>query len=248
VRAACLVRWSREAGSDAEALQLELRLRYLAALESYPTQICAKGPGQATGSSGIGGGEGEDGAWASLRPCGRVSDAINSSTVPVQVASVYPHHITEAALRRAGIRSCGGGGGGGGGGGVGVLQVASLEAAAESAAAAAAAAGRELHLVVDRLGRAERLRELLLLQPATAKASALAGGAAGGSSGSGSIGAGGGARAWPAPAVAVHVADWCCSTASQRAAAGAGLLGEHRLAELLGCGDSPLVMDGVAWR
>lgn len=215
---------------------------------------------------------GDDEPWASLRPRGRTADAINSSTVAVRIASTYPQAMTQMALQRAGIActtsssSCSKESGGGGSrasssslstSGTIVLQVPSLELAAMDVAAQATAAGSELHVVVDRLGRAERLRELLL-QPVPAAAAAAAAAAASTSAGAGAAAAPAPARGsaeraqrqqkQQRPAVHVYVAEYCCSTASQRAAAGVGLLSEHRLAELLGCGDSPLVMDGVAWR
>lgn len=53
------------------------------------------------------------------------------------------------------------------------------------------------------------------------------------------------------PRCQVHLAEWSCTTASQRVRAlvtpGVQLLSEHRLAELMGQGHSRLVMDGVAW-
>jgi hypothetical protein len=311
VRAACLVRWSREPGAPGspEELQAALRRGYLTALEAYPGEAgpaSSEGSGEggsggstgaseggsestSTGASG-GSSEGADGGasssgrggvnegsssggggpWAGLRPRGRVADAINHSTVAVQIASAYPSHITRAALRRAGVRerTAGGGGGsssGGDDGGAVVVQRGSIEAAAAEAAAAAASAGSELHVVVHSNALAERLRVQLsaaaraapggapLLQPAAARGAA-EGGAAGSAgrdaSGAGSSGgSSGGSSERPAlPRAHVHVAEWCARSASQRAAAGASLLGEHVLAELLGCEDSALVMDGVAWR
>jgi hypothetical protein len=345
VRAACLVRWSREPGAPpgAEELQARLRRRYTEALEAYPRPAGTSGeeeageedaassdtpstssssagggtdtgsgdslpsgrggsgaaerrerPGSSGSSYGSGGGGGGGGgassdAWATLHPRGRVADAINHSTVAIQIASAYPSHITQAALERAGIQqrppasggggggesSSGGGGGesssGGGGGenssagaagGAVVVRRASVEVAAVEAAAAAAAVGSELHVVVASNGLAERLRALLLgeqqaglapLQPAAAvaaSAAAVDAAASGspripGNSSGGGGGSGGGVRRLHAH---VHVADWCARSASQRAAAGSALLAEHKLAELLGCVDSTLVMDGVAWR
>jgi hypothetical protein len=132
-----------------------------------------------------------------------------------------------------------------------------------------------LHLVVDRLVRAEALRARFLVdgaamqQPAavTATAAAVAASAAAAAAASSAAARGGGSLVsrgssnsnsgsrnedhHPLPAVSVHVAEWCCAAgvtgAAQRAAAGASLLHEHALAELLGCEASRLVMDGVAW-
>jgi hypothetical protein len=282
VRAACLVRWSREGGGPdsnsttaAEALLLELRGRYLAALAAYPNldetapsspDEQQRGSREAESDSSATRQAGE-GQWAALRPRDRVVDAINSSRVAVRVVSSYPPHITAAALQRAGVQAAAGSGSGSSG--VMVVQAKSLEIAAVAAAEAAAAVeGAVLHVVVDRLGRAERLRELLRQRWAAATASVAAAAAAaaattnnnnltsssrvhktgGSGSGSSGSGSGSGSSGLQRPPPEVYVADWCCITASQRAAAGTALLSDHRMAELLGCADLPLVMDGVAWR
>ena len=320
VRAACLVRWSREAAAEgsssgsssggggsggsggaggsgvaggaatAESLQARLRARYLAELAALAEGRQRAAAGAAVGrgsgdSSGSGSGSGssrsecssskeeeeEEEAWAALRARGSVADAIrHSAALSVHVASPLPAGVALEALRRAGLAVCGSGSDDDGddGDGAAVLLHAGrpLEAAARAAAAQAAAAGAQLHIVVDRAARAERLHAALLparqvgaaaaaaAAAATASAAASAAGprtsasssGGGSSSGSGSVSssATGGAHA-----ASVHVADWACASAAQRAAAGAWLLPEHRLAaDVLGSGASRLVMDGIAWR
>lgn len=301
VRAACLVRWSREScssgggggnsggdsgggggggggrpdsssagGDTAETLRARLRSRYLAAL-----LLQTDDGGLCTGDGGDGSSSSDGGPWAALRPRGRVADAINESTAvqAIHIFSQLPARVTAEALRRAGV-DVDAGDGDGDGARVVVHVGLPLDEAARIAAEDAAAAGGELHCVVDRPARADALHAALLQkQPATAAAAAAvltSGG--GGNAAAGSDGLQptrlqqqqSQQQSQPEPRnqqqqeqqqqrqrqqrVHVHVADWCGATASQRAAAGARLLGEHQLAELLGAGASRLVMDGVAWR